>query len=197
MLVVPLTAVSAATAATAAMASPTVLTFDAEGRAVDFDVWVDDMQLFLQCDSKDGVYLLPPLTRGFLLPACPTVARAASPPPPSPPSMGMAGRGCEGVADVPQQQQLPPQLLLSLSLPHFVLGEGGELGGSGGGRRGSAEPGPPPLSYLPLLRVQQKGGGDLQHRPPPPLILLLHLSAAGAAVGGGNGGGGCGQPAVA
>ncbi|CAI7836089.1 unnamed protein product [Closterium sp. NIES-53] len=36
------TAVSAATAATAAtatMASPTVLTFDADGRAIDFDVW--------------------------------------------------------------------------------------------------------------------------------------------------------------
>ncbi|CAI7873048.1 unnamed protein product [Closterium sp. NIES-53] len=51
------TIVSAATAATAAMASPTVLTFDAEGRAVHFDVWVDDLQLFLQCDSKDGVSL--------------------------------------------------------------------------------------------------------------------------------------------
>ncbi|CAI7797468.1 unnamed protein product [Closterium sp. NIES-53] len=38
-------------------ASPTVLTFDAEGRAVDFDVWVDDLQLFLQCDSRDGVSL--------------------------------------------------------------------------------------------------------------------------------------------
>ncbi|CAI7775975.1 unnamed protein product [Closterium sp. NIES-54] len=37
------------------MASPTILTFDAEGHAVDFDVWVDDLQLFLQCDSKDGV----------------------------------------------------------------------------------------------------------------------------------------------
>ncbi|CAI7761710.1 unnamed protein product [Closterium sp. NIES-53] len=37
------------------MASPTVLTFDAEGRAVDFDVWVDDLQLFLQCDSRHGV----------------------------------------------------------------------------------------------------------------------------------------------
>ncbi|CAI7837919.1 unnamed protein product [Closterium sp. NIES-53] len=37
------------------MASPTVLTFDAEGRAVNFDVWVDDLQLFLQCDSRDGV----------------------------------------------------------------------------------------------------------------------------------------------
>ncbi|CAI7846353.1 unnamed protein product [Closterium sp. NIES-54] len=50
-------AATAATAATAAMASPNVLTFDVEGRAVDFDVWVDDLQLFLQCDSKDGVSL--------------------------------------------------------------------------------------------------------------------------------------------
>ncbi|CAI7757901.1 unnamed protein product [Closterium sp. NIES-53] len=33
------TAATLATAPTAAMASPTVLTFDAEGRAVDFDVW--------------------------------------------------------------------------------------------------------------------------------------------------------------
>ncbi|CAI7809972.1 unnamed protein product [Closterium sp. NIES-53] len=39
------------------MASPTVLTFDSEGRVVDFDVWVDDLQLFLQCDSRDGVSL--------------------------------------------------------------------------------------------------------------------------------------------
>ncbi|CAI7784475.1 unnamed protein product [Closterium sp. NIES-54] len=52
------TAVTAATTTpTAAMASPTVLTFDAERRAVDFDVWVDDLQLFLQCDSGDGVSL--------------------------------------------------------------------------------------------------------------------------------------------
>ncbi|CAI7860500.1 unnamed protein product, partial [Closterium sp. NIES-54] len=51
------TAATAATTATATMDSPTVLTFDAEGRAVDFDVWVDDLQLFLQCDSRDGVSL--------------------------------------------------------------------------------------------------------------------------------------------
>ncbi|CAI5943850.1 unnamed protein product [Closterium sp. NIES-65] len=49
---------SATTAAAAAvMSSPNVLTFDAEGRAVNFEVWVDDLQLFLQCDSKDGVSL--------------------------------------------------------------------------------------------------------------------------------------------
>ncbi|CAI7847920.1 unnamed protein product [Closterium sp. NIES-54] len=39
------------------MAAPSVLTFDAEGRAVDFEVWVDDLQLFLQCDRADGLSL--------------------------------------------------------------------------------------------------------------------------------------------
>ncbi|CAI7895704.1 unnamed protein product [Closterium sp. NIES-54] len=51
------TTAAAAPIPIAAMASPTVLTFDSEGRAVDFDVWVDDLQLFLQCDSRDGVSL--------------------------------------------------------------------------------------------------------------------------------------------
>ncbi|CAI7898600.1 unnamed protein product, partial [Closterium sp. NIES-54] len=51
------TTASTTTDATATMASPNVLTFDTEGRAVDFDVWVDDLQLFLQCDSRDGVSL--------------------------------------------------------------------------------------------------------------------------------------------
>ncbi|CAI7890476.1 unnamed protein product, partial [Closterium sp. NIES-53] len=45
------------------MASPTLLTFDTEGRAVAFDVWLDDLQLFLQCDSKDGLSLFD-LTSG-------------------------------------------------------------------------------------------------------------------------------------
>ncbi|CAI7746993.1 unnamed protein product [Closterium sp. NIES-54] len=40
-----------------------VLTFDAEGRAVDFEVWVDDLQLFLQCDRTDGLSLFD-LTSG-------------------------------------------------------------------------------------------------------------------------------------
>ncbi|CAI6001142.1 unnamed protein product [Closterium sp. NIES-65] len=45
------------------MATPSVLTFDAEGRAVDFEVWVDDLQLFLQCDRVDGLSLFD-LTSG-------------------------------------------------------------------------------------------------------------------------------------
>ncbi|CAI7919619.1 unnamed protein product [Closterium sp. NIES-53] len=45
------------------MASLNVLTFDAEGRAVHFEVWLDDLQLFLQCDSKDGLSLFD-LTSG-------------------------------------------------------------------------------------------------------------------------------------
>ncbi|CAI7787424.1 unnamed protein product [Closterium sp. NIES-54] len=63
------TTATAATAATAAMASPTVLTFDAEGRAVDFDVWVDDLQLFLQCDSRDGVSLFDHMSSVSTAPA--------------------------------------------------------------------------------------------------------------------------------
>ncbi|CAI7833974.1 unnamed protein product, partial [Closterium sp. NIES-54] len=45
------------------MATPSVLTFDAEGRAVNFEVWVDDLQLFLQCDRADGLSLFD-LTSG-------------------------------------------------------------------------------------------------------------------------------------
>ncbi|CAI7835953.1 unnamed protein product, partial [Closterium sp. NIES-53] len=43
--------------------SGSFLTFDAEGRAVDFEVWVDDLQLFLQCDRADGLSLFD-LTSG-------------------------------------------------------------------------------------------------------------------------------------
>ncbi|CAI7789454.1 unnamed protein product [Closterium sp. NIES-53] len=57
LLLLLLSLLCTATAPPATMASPTVLTFDAEGRAVGFDVWVDDLQLFLQCDSRDGVSL--------------------------------------------------------------------------------------------------------------------------------------------
>ncbi|CAI7882405.1 unnamed protein product [Closterium sp. NIES-53] len=45
------------------MATSSVLTFDAEGRAIDFKVWVDDLQLFLQCDRADGLSLFD-LTSG-------------------------------------------------------------------------------------------------------------------------------------
>ncbi|CAI5487247.1 unnamed protein product [Closterium sp. Naga37s-1] len=54
------------------MATPSVLTFDAEGRALDFEVWVDDLQLFLQCDRADGLSLFD-LTSGAS-PAPPTDA---------------------------------------------------------------------------------------------------------------------------
>ncbi|CAI7763068.1 unnamed protein product, partial [Closterium sp. NIES-54] len=39
------------------MATPSVLAFDAEGRAIDFAVWVDDLQLYLLCDTVDEVSL--------------------------------------------------------------------------------------------------------------------------------------------
>ncbi|CAI7809544.1 unnamed protein product, partial [Closterium sp. NIES-53] len=49
-----------------------LVTFDAEGRAVDFEVWVDDLQLFLQCDRADGLSLFD-LTSGAS-PALPDTA---------------------------------------------------------------------------------------------------------------------------
>ncbi|CAI5965892.1 unnamed protein product [Closterium sp. NIES-65] len=45
------------------MATPSVLAFDAEGRAIDFDLWIDDLKLFLQCDRADGLSLFD-LTSG-------------------------------------------------------------------------------------------------------------------------------------
>ncbi|CAI5961759.1 unnamed protein product [Closterium sp. NIES-64] len=56
------------------MATPSVLAFDAEGRAIDFEVWVDDLQLFLQCDRADGLSLFD-LTSG----AVPAPAADADP----------------------------------------------------------------------------------------------------------------------
>ncbi|CAI7896031.1 unnamed protein product [Closterium sp. NIES-54] len=56
------------------MATPSVLTFDAEGRAVDFEFWVDDLQLFLQCDRADGLSLFY-LTSG-VSPAPPAIANS-------------------------------------------------------------------------------------------------------------------------
>ncbi|CAI5969938.1 unnamed protein product [Closterium sp. NIES-64] len=56
------------------MATPSVLAFDAEGRAIDFEVWVDDLQLFLQCDRVDDLSLFD-LTSG----AVPAPATDADP----------------------------------------------------------------------------------------------------------------------
>ncbi|CAI7767567.1 unnamed protein product, partial [Closterium sp. NIES-53] len=119
------------------------------------------------------------------------VARAAPPPPPSPPSppsMGTEGRGCEGVADVPQQQQLPPRLLLSLSLPHLVLGRGGELRGlwSSSGGEGICSTSPPLLLPPPDAGAAVGGRGSAAPTPPVP-PLLLHpwgVTDSGSAEGG-------------
>ncbi|CAI6011204.1 unnamed protein product [Closterium sp. NIES-65] len=56
------------------MVSPSVLAFDAEGRAIDFEVWVDNLQLFLQCYRADGLSLFD-LTSG----ASPATAADADP----------------------------------------------------------------------------------------------------------------------
>ncbi|CAI6006768.1 unnamed protein product [Closterium sp. NIES-65] len=45
------------------MATLSVLTFDPEGRPIEFESWLDDLQLFLLSDSKDGILLFD-LTSG-------------------------------------------------------------------------------------------------------------------------------------
>ncbi|CAI7794219.1 unnamed protein product, partial [Closterium sp. NIES-54] len=52
------TAATTAPACYATMASLRVLAFDHEGRPVHFDMWLDDLQLYLLSDSKDSVSLL-------------------------------------------------------------------------------------------------------------------------------------------
>ncbi|CAI7737541.1 unnamed protein product [Closterium sp. NIES-54] len=65
-------------AAASVMASLNVLTFDAEGRAVDFEVWLDDLQLFLQCDSKDGLSLFDLTSNASTAPAADADSTARS-----------------------------------------------------------------------------------------------------------------------
>ncbi|CAI7802507.1 unnamed protein product [Closterium sp. NIES-54] len=57
------------------MASLCVLTFDHEGRLIQFDTWLDDLQLYLLSDSRDGVSLFDHTSGASLTP--PTTADSA------------------------------------------------------------------------------------------------------------------------
>ncbi|CAI7730037.1 unnamed protein product [Closterium sp. NIES-54] len=50
-------AAAAATAATATMATVSVLSFDAAGCTITFDIWLDDLQLYLQSEARDDIPL--------------------------------------------------------------------------------------------------------------------------------------------
>ncbi|CAI7794408.1 unnamed protein product, partial [Closterium sp. NIES-54] len=70
------TAASAAPAECTAMASLRVLAFDHEGRPVQFDTWLDDLQLYLLSDIKDGVSLFDHVSGAAAAP--PTTADSAT-----------------------------------------------------------------------------------------------------------------------
>ncbi|CAI7800659.1 unnamed protein product, partial [Closterium sp. NIES-53] len=87
LLTVTTTATTTATtaAATAAFAAPAdctaiaslrVLPFDHEGRPVQFDTWLDDLQLYLLSDIKDGVSLFDHVSGPAAAP--PTTADSAT-----------------------------------------------------------------------------------------------------------------------
>ncbi|CAI7844720.1 unnamed protein product, partial [Closterium sp. NIES-53] len=50
------------------MASLSVLTFDHEGRPIQFDTWLDDLHLYLLSDSRDSVSLFDHTSRAYLAP---------------------------------------------------------------------------------------------------------------------------------
>ncbi|CAI7924112.1 unnamed protein product [Closterium sp. NIES-53] len=54
------------------MASLSVLTFDHEGRPIQFDTWLDDLQLFLLSDSRDSVSLFDHTSGASLTPSTTT-----------------------------------------------------------------------------------------------------------------------------
>ncbi|CAI7933088.1 unnamed protein product [Closterium sp. NIES-54] len=70
------TAATAAPACSATMASLRFLTFDHEGRPVQFDTWLDDLQLYLLSDSKDSVSLFD--HKSGAAPAPPATADSAT-----------------------------------------------------------------------------------------------------------------------
>ncbi|CAI7812644.1 unnamed protein product, partial [Closterium sp. NIES-53] len=67
---------SARPACCATMASLRVLAFDHEGRPIQFDMWLDDLQLYLLSDSRDNVSLFDHTSRAA--PAPPGTADSAT-----------------------------------------------------------------------------------------------------------------------
>ncbi|CAI7800933.1 unnamed protein product [Closterium sp. NIES-53] len=51
------------------MATPNVLAFEPDGRPIEFTVWLDDLQLFLLTDAKDGVSLFDYISGTAVAPA--------------------------------------------------------------------------------------------------------------------------------
>ncbi|CAI7774823.1 unnamed protein product [Closterium sp. NIES-53] len=51
------------------MATPNVLAFEPDGHPIEFTVWLDDLQLFLLTDAKDGVSLFDYVSGTAVAPA--------------------------------------------------------------------------------------------------------------------------------
>ncbi|CAI7881135.1 unnamed protein product [Closterium sp. NIES-53] len=118
---------TAAPACCTAMASLGVLTFDHEGRPVQFDTWLDDLQLYLLSDSKDSVSLFD-LASGAAL---------------APPATGDSATRSQTLfptcALVTLATALPSLLRTTFShlTPHPSLLTYSSTGGGGGGSSGS------------------------------------------------------------
>ncbi|CAI7784208.1 unnamed protein product, partial [Closterium sp. NIES-53] len=60
------------------MATPNVLEFEPDGRPIEFAVWLDDLQLFLLTDAKEGVSLFDYISSTAVTPVAdaPTIERS-------------------------------------------------------------------------------------------------------------------------
>ncbi|CAI7784070.1 unnamed protein product, partial [Closterium sp. NIES-54] len=72
----PCCSASASPTCCAAMASLRVLAFDHDGRLIQFDTWLDDLQLYLLSDSRDSVSLFD--IASCIAPAPPALADSAT-----------------------------------------------------------------------------------------------------------------------
>ncbi|CAI7923385.1 unnamed protein product, partial [Closterium sp. NIES-53] len=60
------------------MATPNVLAFEPDGRPIEFTVWLDDLQLFLLTDAKEGVSLFDYVSGTAVTPAADALALECS-----------------------------------------------------------------------------------------------------------------------
>ncbi|CAI5961130.1 unnamed protein product [Closterium sp. NIES-65] len=121
------------------MATPSVLAFDAEGRAIDFDVSVDDLQLFLQCDRADGLSLFDLTSGASPAPAADADATGCSPSPLVPYVASAAAADLVGLESVGAASA--PSGRCRTGKGKGGRGAGGASGGGGGGGGGGGDGG--------------------------------------------------------
>ncbi|CAI5983751.1 unnamed protein product [Closterium sp. NIES-65] len=138
------------------MATPSVLTFDAKGRAVDFEVWVDDLQLFLQCDRADGLSLFDLTSRASPAPPATADSTGCSPSPLLPSVASAAAVDLVGFESVGATSAPSGGRRTGKGKGGKGTEGAGGGGGGGGGGSGGRGGGTGPCTYV--LRTGERAG---------------------------------------